>query len=277
MLNNRVKKSFGEYMNETLLDSNKRIIMILKKLAAGPMRVVDIYKPCFVKPDGRLVSKRVFNRRMKWLEANRYIDIFEWKDRGCRNGIARLAILSERGADFLCLNSNVEKEHIRMFRPKLLHMRHELILANIIRFIWDHEHEKKYIISCLQDDREMKRTLKRKGISAKNLYLPDLIAQVKFATGEVQLYIELDCGSKTKSYWTKKISSWDRPTLLISLTRERSELMANYVCGTQQLRGIVFIVSLQDFYKGGGLDYFKNELLKPEHQVYLYTERKGSA
>lgn len=255
---------------DTFNFSLERKLYIFRALSAGPMLMNDLYSCVFHKADGKQPCKRVFTRMTKKLKDDDYLDIIDWRDCVHKNGIVRLAFLKERGANFLCTNYNIERDHIRMKVPRVLHMRHELILSNIIRFLRSEEDIKKYSIESYYDDTIMKRNLRFRGIKGKNVYLPDLKCRVIFNKGTAVFNIELDCGNKGRKYWSQKLRSWGDPTLLITMNSRRADLLANYALNDMQRRGMVCAISLTDLYKVG-LTHFRDALLSPLNMnVFLY-------
>lgn len=252
--------------------SKWRKLKIFEALSAGIMRLPDIYTLYFQKADGNLVCRRVFTRVIKKLVDDEYISVFDWRDADYRNGVVRLAILQHRGADYLCVSSNMERDHIRMKLPRVAHMRHDLILSNIIRNIRAEERlQKIFAIHYLVDDRAMRRALWKKGARGKNFYLPDLCGRIKVLSDGVTLNfnLELDAGNKGRKYWSLKVGSWSDPTVVITLTPRRAEIMADYARQAKR-SGKVCIITLDEFCETG-LRYFIEAFYTPlDNNVYQY-------
>lgn len=250
--------------------SLERKLYIFRALSAGPMRLDDLHRVIFRSANGEQPCKRVFNRMMQKLKDGEYIDTLEWRDCTHKNGVVRLAFLQPRGANLLCANYGIERDHIRMRVPRVLHMRHELILSNIVRFLRSEEDNKKYVLESYHDDTIMKRNLRFRGTKGKNVYLPDLKCRVNFDKGTAIFNLELDCGHKGRKYWSQKIRTWGDPTLLITLNSKRADRLANYALNDMQRRGMICAISLPDLYKVG-LTHFRDALLSPLNMnVFLY-------
>lgn len=257
--------------------SSKRKISIFRALSAGPTLLDYLFHPEFFRnEEGKLVCRRVFNRVMKKLADDGYIDIHEWRESLSRKGIVRFGILKERGADFLCLHSDLERGHIRTKLPQKSHIRHELTLSKVIREIRYAEKSKKIsTIGYLYDDVEMKRLDRDKKKRAKGRYFPDLKVQLFHEHGNIELNIELDTGNKTAAYWVKKIGSWGDPTLLITLHPARARKMLIYALNAKSqfyLAGSIGVTTLDDFYKAGIASWIPLLINPGERRVIRFRE-----
>jgi hypothetical protein len=136
--------------------------------------------------------------------------------------------LSKLGVNEVCNSFNIERDHIRRGLPRADHLMHELQVSEAIRVIWREVEEKKYDIDHIYDDRMMKRLVYPK----KRVYYPDLRVEIlpKYKD-KMSFNIEIDTGTKGRTYWTKKLLSWRDPTLVLTLYRPRQERLFRYLKG----------------------------------------------
>lgn len=251
-----------------------RDLKLFKALAAGPVVCDFLHKYVFLKEDGKPLAKRVFNRAVLKLESAEYLKIRTYKDRSNKSGIVRVVALQERGANTLCANyPDLDRENIRTYMPKPAHLSHELNLTQIIWKITDEEKNGLFKIESLRDEAAQKRWLMHVWRSiSKGMYFPDITVRAIPIEGKssftqpMTVYIELDCGSKSKSYWIRKISSWNIPTVLITLKKERLGFWSDCT-GEVQLKERLWIVAHNDFKAIGLAPWLKYLERKPG--VYL--------
>lgn len=231
----------------------ERNLKIFEALSAGPATLPYLHGTVFRKTSGELVSRQVFERYIRRLSEDEYIQVLKIRETVRKTGSVRVAVLKERGADILCRVSNFERDHIRMRIPRKYEWYHDFVLAEVIRSIRNEAANKKsYTIEYLYDDVIIKSKAHQlqRGLR-KNVYYPDLRVRIHPKMGSpVSLNIEVDTGNKKERYWRKKIESWTGANIVITMTSERLDRLTHYA-QTANLRGVMCFSTMSDFLRSG--------------------------
>lgn len=252
---------------------SKRIVDVLIFLASGPARFEVILKNNFTDNEsGKRTSRQYFERFMSVLEQEEYILINRYKDRRISNRHFKVAIITERGIEYLCeMRPDFDPEDTRSQTPQKNQIYHELLLSLIVRKIREESNkEKEFKINKLLDDAAMKSLTRLDGGKiSKNSYFPDLLLNITAKGVKMGFLIELDCGSRCRSYWNRKIKSFGGETsIIISLSKRRMMQLYNYVHYIK-LDGKMFFCDLDDF-KKSGLFFFIDKCLDPTLKKGIY-------
>lgn len=227
---------------------------IMRFLAAGPATFKGLHTEFFRREDGELADPRVARRRltklinMGYLKHKRY----QISDRGID-----IYALDELGANAAFYNWSLDRDCVRMDFPSNHTVNHDLILSDVIRKVWQGSDEKNYDLKIAFDDRVMKSRhalemrFKDKVTTRRKYYYPDLFMIIQqINQPEKSFNIEIDCGQKGKSYWVPKITSWNRPTLVLTLTLNRMKAHKAYALMSDR-KHIMGFATVDDFLKNG--------------------------
>lgn len=231
----------------------ERNLKIFEALSAGPATLPYLHGTVFRKNSGELVSRQVFERYIRRLSEDEYIQVLKIRETVRKTGSVRVAVLKERGADILCRVMNLERDHVRMRVPRKYEWYHDFVLAEVIRSIRNEAaNRRRYVIEYIHDDIVIKsKAYKLQGGLRKNVYFPDLRVRIHPTVGSpISFNIEVDTGKKAERYWRKKIESWAGGNIVITMTDERMDRLMHYA-RTANLKGTMCFVSMPDFLKSG--------------------------
>lgn len=256
-----------------MIKESKRIVDVLKFLASGPARFEVILKNNFTDTEtGKRTSRQYFERFMSVLAREEYILVSRYRDRRISNKHFKVAILRERGIEYLCeMRPDFDPEDTRSQSPQKNQIYHELLLSLIVRQIREETNkEEGFKINKLLDDAAMKSLTRLDGGKiSKYSYFPDLLLNITAKGVKIGFLIELDCGSRCRSYWTRKIKSFGGETsIIISLSKTRMMQLYNYV-HYMKMDGKMFFCDLDDF-KKSGLLFFIDKCLDSSLKKGIY-------
>lgn len=228
--------------------SLERSTNIIKFLSAGPAIKWHIYKALFKREKDNngagspLLSRQYFERYMQKLIKDRFISSVSERMSVRQKRTVPIYYLTPKGVGEFCNLTAAERDFVRVGLPRKGGWVHEIYLAHIIRVIREEERIGKYTVDFIYDDRQMKREHPQR---KKGVYFPDLRVRLLSkanANKPVGFNVELDTGSKSRSYWIRKINSWSKNTitLVITLTPERANLLFGYVRKEKGLTHIGF-------------------------------------
>jgi len=238
-----------------LKDKEKQIqrdLEIMKMLTSGIATKDYLAHVCFRDESGKQVSRQVVERRLATLEKNGYIARRRYGSMNTEKS-HDIYTLAERGINEVCKVFSYEKDFIRHYFPTVDKLVHELQLSSIMRVIKNQAEEGKFKIVEMFDDVVMKR---RAG-SSKSFYYPDLVIMMETNLGrKCVFYLELDGASKSAFYWKRKVIGWEWPTLVLSFTTARLEMMKQYVTESGRTKETGFALTSEFEKKGLNTEWY---------------------
>jgi DNA-binding PadR family transcriptional regulator len=200
-----------------------RDLKILWLLSSGPVSTNRIRDELFIH-NGKKLSRQCVERRINKLVQMGYVVKQQYK---VSRKVLTVVALDELGQNEVTNNFSIAREHIRVGLPNQLKLLHELMLSAIMSILRK-EGESKYKLIALHDDSVLKRQTPPS--QRRGGYLPDLVLEMtRPSNGRIVIYVELDTGNKSKSYWQPKIKSWNEVALVLCLNAQRLARMKWYV------------------------------------------------
>lgn len=220
---------------------------VLFFLYCGIANFSHIRNSIFVDGSGKLLHKRACQRRIRFLLESNYIQRKLYKSIRHRKGNYFYA-LDERGIGELCNYFSLNPDLARCRFPSTYHIAHESVLSDVFRTVYREVKERRYSIDHIYDDREMKRLSRRKA----GIYYPDAHVTILPRTGDaLTFHIELDAGGhKGYKYLNRKISSWETPTILLTLNQKRLDQIQGYIAGWNHKAIVGFALAGEFISKG---------------------------
>lgn len=165
---------------------------ILFFLYCGIAQLPHIRNVLFRGEDGRLLHKRVAQRRLKFLLMENYIKRTSYRSIRGRKG-PYIYALDERGISEVCSHFILDSERARNSFPSKKHVVHEVMISEIIRTLFREAKAGKYTIDHVYDDREMKSLVP----AEQGMFYPDVHITIISRTGNaLTFHLELDAGNK---------------------------------------------------------------------------------
>ncbi|WDT77973.1 MAG: replication-relaxation family protein (plasmid) [Candidatus Manganitrophus sp.] len=205
-----------------------RDIDLLKYLAYGPAFSADLHERFFIK-GGKLIASRTFRARMHRLLEGKCVSVFRPQRRSfqAKQKQSQLYGITQRGAEILAGEDRLPIDRIRIVRPDVRPIEHEIIVTRFIRKIYEYD-TLKYTVIRLYDDVMLLKLRNRMD------RIPDLYFTIKLRNeAYYNFMVEVDAGTTHAPEFIRKLLTFTQSKQSPIRLHEREPFGILIVCNTE--------------------------------------------